>query len=618
MCGISGYFTVNGLFNESDLRAMNNTLVHRGPDADGFFVEKNIGLGHRRLSIIDLSTTANQPMLSANGQFVIVYNGEVYNFKEIETELRKEKPQTALKTKSDTEVILEAFVHWGENFVQKLNGMFAITIYDRQTEALYLYRDRIGVKPLYYFWDTKNILFASELKALTKLRGKIPLSINKTAINEFLHLGYIPGPHSIYEKVFKLQSGYYLKLQKGNLTLNKYWDIEAKINPKTENNFENAKETLKSLIESSVNYRMISDVSFGTFLSGGIDSSIVTAVAQHLSDKPINTFSIGFNDKKHNEAGFAKQVADYLKTNHHEFIVNEQDALKLVSELPSVYDEPYADSSAIPTLLVSQLAGKHVKMTLSGDGGDELFMGYGAYKWAERLNNPFVNLLKKPISKGLSASGKYQKQKQLLEFENKQTIKSHIFSQEQGLFSRNEIRELLQPNYYTNFELDENVTTTPRRLSEAEQQALFDIRYYLKDDLLVKVDRATMRHSIETRVPLLDYRIVEFAINLSPELKIKNDEAKYLLKQVLYDYVPESFFTRPKQGFSIPLEKWLKTDLSYLIEEYLNESVIKKHNVVNFNSVESLKKEFAKQKNAYLYNRIWLLIVLHQWLETNQ
>jgi asparagine synthase (glutamine-hydrolysing) len=616
MCGITGYISFNNKFSKEDLQLMTDAIAHRGPDADGFFVEGSLGLGHRRLSIIDLSQSANQPMVSGDGRYVIVFNGEVYNFREVAAELKQVKPQLNFKTTSDTEVILEAFAHWGETFVNKLNGMFAFAIYDKQQKELFVYRDRMGIKPIYYYWDKENFVFASELKSLKQLKHKIDFKMNSLAINEFLHLGYIPEPHSIYEHIKKFPSGSYFKITGNELTISKYWKVEEKITANTQNNYTIAKQTLKELIESSVNYRMISDVPFGTFLSGGVDSSLVTAVAQKFSDIPINTFSIGFKEAKHNESAFAKNVAVYLKTNHREFIVTERDAIDLVDKLQTIYDEPYADSSAVPTLLVSKLAREHVKMTFSGDGGDELFMGYGAYQWAKRLSNPLVTAFRKPAAFALSQlNSRYKRVGELLRYEREEIKKSHIFSQEQAMFSRQEIKALLNADVYKDIVLNEHFSGLNRTLLPEEEQALFDINYYLKDDLLVKVDRASMHHSLETRVPLLDYRIVEFAINLSPDLKIKNGEQKYLLKQVLYDYVPKEFFNRPKSGFSIPLVNWLRGDLRFLIEEYLSEKTIRKHNIVKYENVFALKKQFLQNDVDCLYNRLWLLIVLHQWLE---
>jgi len=615
MCGICGFYSDSGIFSKNDLERMASALSHRGPDADGFFLNGNVGLGHRRLSIIDLSNAANQPMYSHNDRYVMVYNGEVYNFKEIARECKVKDPDFRLYTSSDSEVILEAFALWGVDFVNKLNGMFAIVIYDKLEDSLFVFRDRVGIKPIYYYWDGQNFAFASELKALKTsafINGNI--SLNATAINEYLHLGYIPEPHSIYQNIYKFPAGSLAILKGNELKIKKYWSIEDKIKSNVLDNEQEALAELKQLLVSSVKYRMISDVTFGTFLSGGIDSSLVTAIAQSLSSEPVNTFNISFTDTKYDESSYAKAIAGHLGTKHHEYKVTEKDARELIPGLMDVYDEPFADSSAIPTMLVSKMAKQNVTMTLSGDGGDELFMGYGAYYWARRLINPFVKALRGPAEAVLSSmNDKYRRASHLFEKVSDENLASHIFSQEQYLFSRREVTNILNPEFCNDFKLAEKKYLL-RQLSPAENQSLFDLNYYLKDDLLVKVDRASMHYSLETRVPLLDYRIVEFAYNLSPNLRYRKGTTKYLLKTVLYDFVPSSFFDRPKWGFSIPLKKWLDKDLNYLIEENLSESALKKTGLLSANQVAELRKQFQNKNNKYLYNRLWELIVLQKFL----
>ncbi len=398
MCGIVGYYSENNKFSKSELTESTRALINRGPDAEGYFYDDVTGLGHRRLSVIDLSESANQPMYSPCGRYVIVYNGEVYNFREIAKMLA-----VKLRTSSDTEVILQSFIKWGTQFVSMLNGMFAIVIYDKQERKLHLFRDRIGIKPLYYYWDGDNFAFASELKALMKFHFiNINKRINDKAINQFLYLGYIPEPDTIYRDIYKFPSGSYALFYNNNLKITPYWNIKEKIRNNTIDNYKEAKQKLNELINDSVRYRLISDVPYGTFLSGGTDSSLVTAVAQKLTNNKLKTFSIGFKESKYNESGYAKAVAEYLGTEHHEFIVSYKDAIELVDEITDTYDEPYADSSAIPTMLVSKLAKKYVTMTLSGDGGDELFYGYGANLWAKRLSNPFIKQFRKPLKSILS------------------------------------------------------------------------------------------------------------------------------------------------------------------------------------------------------------------------
>ena len=618
MCGITGYYSPSGKFNQSHLQAATDALMHRGPDAGAVFTQGKVGLGHRRLSILDLSTSANQPMVSANNRFVIAYNGEVYNFKEIELEIKKYRPDVVFKTHSDTEIILEAFSLWRENIAEMLNGMFAIAIYDKDNDALFLFRDRLGIKPIYFYWDDQDFFFASELKGLKALKNTIPLELNEKALPYFFHLGFIPEPHSIFKNIYKFPAGNYLKLNKHGFELNSYWEPQSKITKEILTNETKAKQQLKDLVESSVKYRMICDVPFGTFLSGGIDSSLVTAVAQSLSTSPVQTFSIGIDDKNHNESEFAEAVAKHLKTNHHTFTVKQSDALQLVSELDGIYDEPFADTSAIPTLMVSKLARKHVTMTLSGDGGDELFMGYGAYKWARRLSNPLLATFKSPISAALNMGGnRYKRVSNLFKSSSSQNFQSNIFSQEQNMFYESELTLLMCDKTNNKINIRQDFTGLKRKLSASENQAVFDLMVYLKDDLLVKVDRATMHHSLETRVPLLDYRITEFALNLDESLKLNGNTMKYLLKQVLYDYVPESYFNRPKKGFSIPLNHWMRNDLRPITEKYVNKEMCERYGIIEWAYAKELLDRFYNQQIDFYYNRLWLIQCIHKYMETN-
>lgn len=608
MCGIAGFYSPK--YNYNNLVFMTDLLLHRGPDAGGYELQDDCGLGHRRLSIIDLSEAANQPMISHSGKHIMVYNGEIYNYKEIAIDLQKENPLIHFNTHSDTEVILEAFETWGPAFVERLNGMFVIAIYNIEDKKLHLFRDRMGIKPLFIYHQNNTLIFASELKSIVALVKKDQkLTINLDAIANFLHLGYIPAPLTIYHEIAKFPKASSATFDGEKLSVNLWWDLNNKINKTSEESEQELKEKLKSLLVSSVKYRLMSDVPFGTFLSGGIDSSIVTAIAQSVSEKPIDTFSIGFEDGKHNEAPFAKNIANYLGTNHHEYTLQYRDALELIPEMQSMYDEPYADSSAVPTYLVSKMARKEVTMTLSGDGGDELFLGYGAYTWANRLEKPYLstshNLAATLLKMG---SNKYKRVSNLLQFDKKTFVPSHIFSQEQYFFSRAELPSILKKQT-SKILFPQYPNSTNRCLSGAEKQSLFDMHYYLPDDLLVKVDRATMQNSLETRVPLLDYRIVEFALNLPEKYKQSGDCSKYILKQVLYDYVPEKLFDRPKWGFSIPLDKWMKNELKDYIESYL----FLENDYIDSHQVKTLYTRFLKGEN-HLYQRVWAVFVLNKFL----
>lgn len=623
MCGIAGFISNDDTFSKEQLQKATSLMQRRGPDAEGFYfsTDNKVGFAHRRLSILDLSVSANQPIFSANGRYCIILNGEIYNYKELQQQLTDKG--ASLKTTSDTEVLLELFVQKGTACFASLNGMFAFAIYDLQDKKVTLCRDQVGIKPLFYYQDENNIVFASELKVIKSLlAGK--LSINYDAVPYFMHLGFIPEPQTIYQNTYKFPSANFVqidttaqKIVPVNNQLTRFWKLENSI---TENKLSDesiAKKQLSNLLFDAIEKQLISDVPIGTFLSGGIDSSIVTAIATKISSpKKVKTFCIAIDNGKFNESVYAGAVANHLHTEHYEFRVKEKEIVELVDKLLPAYDEPFADSSAFPTMIVSSLAKQQVTVALTGDGGDELFHGYGMYRWAERLSNPLMPFIKEPLylaSKFMS--NKYRRAGNMFDYPSKENIKTHIFSQESYYFKEQELQKiLLNPSF--NFSEVNTLKIASGVLNAEEQQSLWDFNYYLKDDLLVKVDRAGMRYSLESRVPLLDYRLVEFAYNLDSKLKVKNGDKKYLLKQVLYDYVPKELFDRPKWGFSIPLAKWLKTDLKYLLNKYTSQIIIERYGIFNFTEVEKIKKEYLSGVD-YLYNRLWLIIVLHWWLDEN-
>lgn len=609
MCGINGVFS-SVLTNKKELvEGMNIVIKHRGPDSNGVYVDEAIALGHVRLSIIDLSDAANQPF--EDEHFVLVYNGEVYNYDEL-----KAKYNLPCKTASDTEVIFEGLKKVGAAFVNELNGMFVFAFYNKKTKELLIGRDRLGIKPLYYYHHNDQLVFSSELKGLKQIKSDLGgFTINQSAVNSFLHLGYIPAPNTIFNEVQKFPKGSLGHFQNGKLKIEEFWSANDVISSTVLSDEKVAKAELNSLLQSSVAYRLKSDVPFGTFLSGGIDSSVVSAIAQHVSDRKINTFSIGFENPKFNEAGFARKVANHIGSEHHEFMVKESDAKELVGDIIRYYDEPFGDSSALPTMLVSKLARQEVTMTLSGDGGDELFHGYGFYNWANRLSNPAIKVGRKFIGKALGFGDNRMKRAANLFDYPQGRIKSHIFSQEQYYFTQKEIQDLLvhQSDYPDYIDIE---TPLKRKLSPKEQQSLFDINFYLRDDLLTKVDIASMKYSLETRVPILDHRIVEFALNLDENLKIRNGEQKYLLKQVLYNYVPKEIFDRPKRGFSVPLMQWLRGDLKFMVDDNLSKANIESAGLVNYHNVKNLLDRFNNGED-YLFTRVWALVILHEWLKHN-
>jgi len=610
MCGIFGIVTSDNPLSENIVRKYTNTLTHRGPDSGNVFVSKHhkLALGHRRLSIIDLSENANQPFWSQCGRYVMVYNGEIYNFQTLSKSIHK-----PLKTHSDTEVVLEGFIQHGIDFFTRLNGMFALAIYDTQEDTLILVRDRVGIKPLFYYRDEKQFIFASEIKAI--LTVKPDLSIQKELLPYFLHLGYLPQPHTIYKNIFKFPTGNYAVLKNMHLSFYAYWKMEQEISNKLITNEQDAIDRLDTLLNRAVQSQMVSDVPLGVFLSGGIDSSTVAAFAAKNSDKPVKTFSIAFTEADFNESKYAEQVAKHIGSEHYTLTFNKQDIFELFERYHTAYDEPCADSSLLPTMMVSKLARKYVTVALSGDGGDELFLGYGAYQWAKRLQKVWLKATR-PVLAQTSKLGKDRHKRigRLLQYKNSQHLKSHIFSQEHYFFSEIELQKLLVQPIFDFSDINQDVFSYQRTLDSVEQQSLFDFQYYLKDDLLVKIDRASMQFSLETRVPLLDNEIIRFAWNIPTALKIRNKQNKYILRQVLYRYVPKNIFERPKWGFSVPIREWLTTDLKHWIDTYLSKPIIEKHNIINYEVAQYWVKRFLKGEKT-VFNKVWVVIALHQWLE---
>ena len=622
MCGIVGILSNNGgVVDDASLQRMTDALAHRGPDAKNIYLDtsKMVGLGHTRLSIIDLSENANQPFFSFDRRYVIVFNGEIYNFKLIRSQLIS--LGCVFRTHSDTEVIVQAFAMWGEQMIEKLDGMFAFAIFDQLEKRLTFCRDRMGKKPLFYYQSEDLFVFASEIKSLMKHpRIYKEKKINVKAIHTFLHLGYIPEPDSIYLNIKKFPAGEIGVLEQGkSLSLRPYWKVKEAVGPPSIGDFKSSKKKLELLLVDAIRKRLISDVPVGVFLSGGIDSSLISALAVKQVDSRLKTFCIGFNESKYNELGHARKVANHLKTDHIEFVLAEKDAIDILESYFHRFGEPFADTSSIPTMLVSELARKDVKVALTGDGGDELFLGYGAYTWADRLQSPVWSAISRMMVKLFRDFGnsRWQRVADMLEVEKGDNIRSHIFSQEQYYFSQREIENnlLVDKSLYKPFEYDESFADCG--FKESEKQALFDLQYYLKDDLLVKVDRSSMYYGLECRCPFLDRDVVEYALTLDHSLKIRNGERKWILKRLLEDFLPKQLVNRPKWGFSIPLVKWLKEDLHFLIEDYLNDRAITEIGLLNLSVVRDLKDRFHSGKADHLYNRLWLLIVIQKWLKEN-
>ncbi len=630
MCGIAGFIDFNKTSSQEVLDKATNTLIHRGPDAVGtkFFnhPKAQVGLGHRRLSIIDLSQLGAQPMQYKH--LWISFNGEIYNYKEIKKEL--ELLHHTFISNSDTEVILHAFAQWSINCIHKFIGMFAFVIYDTAKEEIFCIRDRAGVKPLFYYWHNNLFLFASELKVFHQ-HPKFKKEINVNSVAAFMQFGNVPTPHCIFNNCYKLEAGCYLKfnIQHSTFNITKYWNVYNAYNkPKLNISFEEAKIETEKIITSAVNYRMVADVPVGVFLSGGYDSACVTALLQNSNSQKLKTFTIAVPDIGLNEAPYAKQVAKHLNTEHYEFECTQKEALELIKELPYYYDEPFADSSAIPTTLVSKIAKQHVKVALSADGGDEIFAGYNRYDYLMKhgkLLDQLPNFIKKstsaimnvvsadkiPILKNkYNFHNRYEKLKSLLNNSSPQNIMLNLSKQFDDKSLNSLFIKKISPlkTMHLSQELEQDFFS-PLAFMQA-----IDYQTYLLDDVLQKVDRATMTASLEGREPFLDHRIIEFVAQLPNEYKYFKGTKKYILKEIVHQYIPKKIIDRPKMGFAIPIENWLMTDLKQQVVYYLNKELITKQGIFNPIEINSLQLSFYLGKKE-LATKIWYLLMFQMWYE---
>jgi len=624
MCGITGFCDFNRKLTREDLHKANEVLHHRGPDSGAVAVFDGpgvtVGFGHRRLSILDVSSNGNQPMYSDDKSVVIILNGEVYNFKEIREELIAKGFK--FHSDSDTEVIIKAYQQWGIDSVKKFIGMFAYALYDMKNQLVYLLRDRAGVKPLNYYYKNDCLLFASELKSFYTYPA-FEKSINEKAVTLFFKYGYIRAPYTIFNDTHKIQPGHYVKidLRRKEVTDHTYWDVLDYYNkPKLRISEQEATEEVERLFDSAFQYRMVSDVPVGVFLSGGYDSSVVSAILQKNNTQKIKTFTIGFHEEKWNEAPYAKQIAEHLGTDHHEYYCTTKEAQDIFPRLADIYDEPFGDSSGIPTTLVSAFARKQVTVSLSADGGDEIFAGYAKYHHQVKINNylqrsPGVLLnLAKNVSNAslrvfpsLKKVHKIQRASELLST-YKTTGLSEIYNRH---FNYKEMSALL-PSYDDSIGLLDDIGVVNNENDYINKILAQDYRSYMVDDILTKVDRATMSVSLEGREPLLDHRIVEFVSQLPSELKYKNGETKYLLKNIAHKYIPKPLIDRPKAGFSIPMYEWLTGDLKDHLFHYIDEKQFAKHGLINIKSAMSVREQFlagAKRKDT----PIWLLLMFQMW-----
>lgn len=634
MCGIAGFIDFSKKSTIEILNNITNTLDHRGPDGCGVKLFKEnkaiVGIGHRRLSILELSDLGKQPMNF--NEWWITFNGEIYNYRNIKTELEKLGHQ--FTSNSDTEVILHAYQEWKEEAIQHFIGMFAFCIYNEETHDFFIVRDRTGVKPLFFSFANDIFLFGSELKVLTH-HPSYKKELNLDAVAAFMQYGNVPTPHCIFKHTQKLKPGHYLRFNLTDdlekLTQTQYWNVYEYYNkPKLEISYTEAKAQTHELLKDAFNLRMVADVPVGVFLSGGYDSSCVTSILQKERTEKLKTFTIGVPDIGLNEAPYAKDIAKHLGTEHHEYTCSEKKATELITELPCYYDEPFADSSALPTMLVSLMAKKEVTVALSADGGDEIFAGYNRYDFISKYQSKLqkipgfvrktgASLMDKIPSNALpilkhkyNFHNRYEKLKGLLRNPSNEGIMLSISEQ----YTDNQLKDFFLKDIerldtaYNSKELQES------NFSSLSYMMAIDYQTYLVDDILQKIDRATMFASLEGREPFLDHRIIEFAAQLPNDYKYFEGNKKRIIKDIVHDYIPETLLDRPKMGFAIPIANWMNTSLKELVEEYINEIEIVNQKIFNWTTVNKLKTNFYNGKKE-LDSKLWYLLMFQMWYKKN-
>lgn len=591
MCGISGFQVIKkskSFDKKKKLIDITRIIQHRGPDDSGYWIDenKNVFIGHTRLSIIDLSRKGSQPMVSLNGRYVISFNGEIYNYKEIRSHLKK-KLGIKFDNQTDTVVLLELISSYGlEKALSFIDGMFAFVLWDKKKKSLFLIRDRYGEKPLFFFIDENFVVFGSELKIIKRFFSPKKLDVDLKSSELYSCLGYIPAPNTIFKKTFKVMPSQLIEINNGKIVQEKiFWKSKEKNKNIEKFNQKDFEEEIEIFIEESVKKMMVADVEIGCFLSGGVDSSLIAALMQKNSLKKIKTYTVGFEEKAFDESDYAKKIANNLNSDHNELIVSMDDMLDNIDNISEIYDEPFGDSSCLPTELICRFASKSIKVVLSGDGGDEIFLGYNRYLFSENIekfqrffprkalmliqnliNKVPLGLLDKvssPFQKKFGIHGfshKIQKLSNILTFDN-----SSDFYKKLNVIDNDKLKSLKNSNLFS-IDIDESMNLT-------ESTQINDINYYLPNDILVKVDRASMFNSLEVRAPFLDHRLGEKLSNVSKDFKIQNNTLKFLLKKNLKKYIPEELFQRPKMGFAIPVEYWLnQKKVKTLFDDIFNQT----------------------------------------------
>jgi asparagine synthase (glutamine-hydrolysing) len=638
VCGFSG-FTYNSDFPKNAdciLEEMGKAIFSRGPDSGGVWSSEDdkVGFSHRRLAIVDLSPAGHQPMESLSGRYVISFNGEIYNHEDIRRDINKVNNTISWRGHSDTETLLAAIELWGvESTLKKAIGMFSISLWDKNEKALYLARDRFGEKPLYYSQQDNFFIFASETKSL-RAHTEFKAEISRNSLSLLMRHNYIPAPYSIYDNVFKLMPGTYAKKIGDRLDIKEYWSASESFN-NDENEFqsdEDAVSSLEEVLKQAIGRQMMADVPLGAFLSGGIDSSLIVSLMQSMSERPVKTFSIGFNEEAFNEAEHAKQVAKHLGTEHTELYVSAEDALKVVDELASIYDEPFSDSSQIPTYLVSKMAKEHVTVSLSGDAGDELFCGYNRYlmtnKLWTKLNVTPLALRKLTAKLLLSISvDTWNKFNSILPSKWKMANLGDKLHKAAGVIVCANIGELYK-GLVSHWHTPENIVLgskepltaltdkqrNPNLSHPIKQMMALDTISYMTDDILVKVDRAAMANSLETRVPFLDHTVFEHAWKMPFNTKLKGSSTKDCLRQILFKYVPRELIERPKTGFGIPLGEWLKGPLIDWADLLLNEDRLVDEGFFDAKIITKMWNEHKSGERNWQY-QLWDVLMFQAWFE---
>lgn len=646
MCGITGFLTRKATLPGDIVfvaTRMATAITHRGPDDAGAWADEGAGIamGHRRLSIVDLSPAGHQPMASADGRWIMAFNGEIYNHQDLRAELEATGQSPAWLGHSDTETLLAAFAAWGvQQTLKKSTGMFALALWDRAERTLVLARDRLGEKPLYYGWQGNSFLFASELKAL-KPHPEFKQRIDRAALSLLLRHNYVPAPYSIYQGIYKLPPGTWLELKPGQRATEPkpYWSLtevaQRGVNDPFSGSDNEALDHLQQLLGNAVQGQMMADVPLGTLLSGGLDSTLVTALMQSRSSQPVRSFTIGFEEQAYDETAHARAVARHLGTEHTELRLSGQDALDLVPSMARIYDEPFADSSQLPTCLVMQLARRHVTVALSGDGGDEFFGGYNRYIHAPKVWRRFGRLpqpLRQLAAASLTALPSSTLNRLTAPLTRWTGItqagdKMHKLGRRlHGLHSLDDLYLSLVSEWTEADPLVIGSPTAHHRLGDRQswpklgdpvaRMMALDALTYLPDDILVKVDRAAMAVSMETRAPFLDRQVVEFAWSLPMDLKIRNGQGKWLLRQLLDRYVPRQLMERPKMGFGIPLDAWLRGPLREWAENLLSADRLQRDGLLNPAPIRSAWHAHVTGQASYGY-RLWSVLMFQAWLEVN-